>query len=305
MKDWFMFGYRSVVMLGLLCLAEGAFAAMALTAAEIISIERGTVQVRRRGESDYEPGDVETLLYAGDAVLPSRRARVEVECPNGSRQSVTAGRLSGMRVICPDLERSTDGKNPEDLLQLLAGEFPYGPRALMATPPAFDWPTALDANVYQVAVVQLQFVQPESRDPFTVAPPELVETVIWEATAMDTRILYGGPALIPDERYQLRVMTEAGLHYTVPFQGVSLSDSEALALATAALNSQELPWGDQALALAYLQFEKALFWEVIEGLRPLMAASGATAAEHRLLAASYLQTGRYGLAKLTMRQRLR
>ncbi|MEM7793706.1 MAG: hypothetical protein AAF579_04530 [Cyanobacteria bacterium P01_C01_bin.118] len=245
------------------------------------------MQVQRRGSSGYQQGRVGTQLNPGDAIIPSRRARVRVQCPSGAQRRATAGRRSGMRVICPDLVRSTDPRNENDLLQLLAGEFPYMPQVL-GTVPRFYWPGLAGVDEYQVQLLQLEFVQPESADEFTFVQPELVETVLWESVVSGNSLVYDGPGFEPGGRYRLQVMVGDGLHYDVAFQGLA-AEKRGEVVAAGPM--------DDALLLAYGQLEQELSWEVISTLRPVVEAGGASAEMQRLLAESYLRVGLYGLAE--------
>ncbi|MEM6256240.1 MAG: hypothetical protein AAF821_25280 [Cyanobacteria bacterium P01_D01_bin.156] len=282
--------------LGLLLVLQTFFPLAALASARIVTIQRGTVQVQRRGSSGYETGRVGTRLNPGDAILPSRRARVLVQCPGSARgRRVRAGRLSGLRVICPNLLRSTDPRGDSSLPQLLEGRFPFKPQVL-GTVPRFYWPGLAGTPEYQVQLLQQTYVQPESADEFSFAAPELVETVVWEATVNNNSLLYSGPEFEPEGRYRLRVMVGDELHYGVVFEGLALDQRDEVSAAIAAVVGGE-QLVEQALPVAYLQLEQELFWEMVSTLRPAVEAGGASAEMHRLLAESYLQLGLYGLAE--------
>ncbi|WP_163696792.1 hypothetical protein [Adonisia turfae] len=283
--------YRNLGILAFLLILQGFFPTAALASARIVSIQRGTVQVQRRGSSGYVQGRVGTQLNPGDAlIIPNRKTRVRVQCPSGARRRATAGRRSGMRVICPDLARSTDPRNDNDLLQLLAGQFPYKPQVL-DTVPGFYWPGLVGVDEYQVQLLQQEYVQPESEDAFTFAPPELVETVVWESTVLGNNLVYDGPEFEPGERYRFQVMAGTELHYSVAFQALAVEKQEEVSVATASLTDGDV------LLMAYVHLEQGLFWEVIATLRPVVEAGGASAEMHRLLAESYLRVGLPGLAE--------
>jgi hypothetical protein len=279
---------------GLVLAVESLAPAVALASARIVSIQGGTVQVRR-SNGRYVQGRVNTRLNSGDALLPARGVRVRVQCPNGRRRRATAGRLSGMRVICPDLARSTGARNENDLPQLLAGQFPYVPHVWGDTP-TFIWPDVSPTAPYRVQVIQVTFVQPESSDPFEIPAPERVETVLHEATVTENRWTYDGPPLGVEGRYQVRVETPMATVYQVPFQLVPSEAATELIAGVEALQDLEADVETEALALAYLYRDAELYWAVIDLLQPLVAQGEVSATIHQLLAESYLKTGNTGAA---------
>lgn len=262
---------------------------------EIYRIEQGTVQVRRQASGVYIYGRSGLPLAPRDALLPSAGARVWVDCPSGARQRVTPGRLSGVQLICPDLARSTDGRNEDDLLLLLAGEFPYSPRVL-TDHPVFSWPDITPTRPYAVRVIQIEFVQPEVDDPFVIPEPQLVETVLYETAVASSHWRYDGPALALDRRYQIQVATETGVFYTMPFRGLTTEAEGAIGEVERSLVDQEPIFTDRAVALAYVYLEADLYGAVIATLQPEVEAGRASAIAHRLLAEGYLKTGVYGMA---------
>lgn len=278
----------------LMMAAEAIVPAIALASARITSIQGGAVQVRR-SNGHYVGGSVGTQLNAGDALLPGRGVRVVVQCPNGGQGRVTAGRLSGMSVVCPDLARSTRARNENDLPQLLAGQFPYIPR-IWGDTPTLIWPDMNPDAPYQVQVIQVTFVYPESSDPFEIPAPERVETVLHEATVTENRWTYDGPSLAVEGRYQLRVETLGETVYQVPFQQVPSEGAMALAAGVQALQDLAAEAEANALALAYLYRDAELYWAVIDRLQPLVAQGEVSATVHQLLAESYLKTGSTGAA---------
>ena len=304
--------------LALVIMAEVVAPAMALASARIISIQGGTVQVRR-SNGRYVGGSVGTQLNAGDALLPGRGVRVLVECPNGGQRRATAGRLSGVAVVCPDLARSTRARNENDLPQLLAGQFPYIPR-VWGDAPTFIWPDIRPDIAYQVQVIQVSFVYPESSDPFEISEPERVETVLHGATVTENRWTYDGPPLGVEGRYLVRVETLGETSeppvllwrgdqpywlpgealretvYQMPFQRVAAADATALATQVDALQDLATETEAYALAVAYLYRDAELYWAMIDLLQPLVAQGEVSATIHQLLAESYLKTGNTGVA---------
>ncbi len=237
-------------------------------------------------------------LEPRDALLPSQGTRVLVGCPDGSRQRVTAGRLSGVRVICPNLTvRSTDGRNDDDLPQLLIGNVPYVPSVWEDETLRFTWPDESPGTAYQVTVSQVVFVAVESDDPFAPPTSEAQETVLHEAVVMTNRWTYDGPSLEAGSRYQLQVATPAGVFYQAAFRPLATDAATKLAAGVEALTVLDLEPLDEALALAYLYQEAEMSWDVIALLKPLVARGEATATVHHLLAEAYLKTGSYGLAE--------
>jgi len=268
---------------------------VALAQARIHSIENGSVQVRRQDSGVYIYGRSRMPLQPRDALLPSRGARVRVDCSDGSRQPVTAGRLSGVNVICPGLARSLDGRNDDDLLQLLAGQMPYMPQVFGAAP-IFTWPDVHPGESYQVTVSQVTFEAIESADPFAPPTTERQETVLHTATAMTNRWIYDGPLLEAEGRYQLQVEIADEVVYQAAFQPLATTTAELVG-GVGTLKMLDLEPLDEALALAYLYQEVDLSWAIIELLPPLVLPGEATATGHYLLAESYLKTGSYGLAE--------
>jgi hypothetical protein len=302
MKIW-IFMCRALV--SAIALASLPNVAQALP--EIHSIENGTVQVRRQGSGVYIYGRSRMPLQPRDALLPSQGARVRVNCSSGSRQPVTAGRLSGVRVICPDLARSTDPRDDDDLVQLLAGEVPYLPQVWLDMP-TLTWPDVQPGEPYQVTVMQVRFVEVPAADPFSPSTTKPVETELHSATVTVNRWTYDGPILEPEGRYQLQITTsddsetgsendpESEIVYQAPFQSLTTEAAEALAMGIESLQVLDLAPVDAALALAYLYQEHDLYWKIVTLLQPLVAQGEATATVHYLLAESYLKTSNVGLA---------
>lgn len=265
----------------------------------IHTIEGGTVLVRRQDSGVYIYGRTGLPLQPRDGLLPSRGARVLVDCPNGERQRVTPGRLSGVRVICPDLATSFDGRDEEDLLQLLAGRFPYMPRALRSAP-TFSWPQVTPTAPYEVQLVRIDVVDQPGADEFSPPTPVLQETVLQEAVVQGNYWRYGGPALEAEGQYGLRVRGQgegAEVLYQVGFWGVSPGAEATLAETRAELATQAIPPAEAAMVQAHALFDLALHWEVIAVLQPWAEEGALSPGGHQLLAESYLRTGRYGRAE--------
>ncbi|MGD1861594.1 MAG: tetratricopeptide repeat protein [Leptolyngbyaceae cyanobacterium] len=269
---------------------------VAIAGPQIHSIEDGTVQVRRQDSGIYIYGRSRMPLEPRDALLPSQGARVRVTCPNGVRQPVTPGRLSGVMVICPDLARSLDGRDDDDLLQLLAGQVPYSPQVWREMP-TFIWPDVSPEATYQVAMTQTIFVEAESSDPFAIPTTESRDTVIYEATVTASRCHFDGPPLEAAVRDQLQVTTANVWNYQAAFQQLAETTAADLTTDVEALLALGLEPVDEALALAYLYRDAELYWEVITLLQPLVAQETVPAILHQLLAESYSKTGSVGLAE--------
>ena len=269
----------------------------------IEQIEGGNAYVQFRGSSGYRFASEADVLGVGDALLPGPNTQVTVRCPNGNFSPLVPGRLSGIRVFCPDVQSIRRFRRKNDLLALNRGDFPYKVQVLAAQP-TLRWPELPAAEGYRVRVFE-----PNSS-------AELA-TLRWESETDATAIAYAGPALRPEGDYVLVVESlsgesaaadsavpcgEAEETETVnPWRSgecfrVSMSwlEAEAEAALTADIAAIEAESGDaaaQALALAYRYEAAGMHWQAIAELEQLMAQGEQPSAVHQLLGEAYLQAG--------------
>lgn len=303
-------------------------AEVAVALPEINRVERGSAAIRG-GSGVYRGAQAGDRLELNEAVLPSSRSRVVVTCPNNTRRRVTPGRLSGIRIICPDVRTAQRSRNENDLLLLNGGVFPYTVRVVEAQP-VLAWPSlgGDQANPQTVAVSVYRLEQGE--------PGEL----IWRSEAVGMQVDYAGPSLEVDETYGLVVeaLTTATATNITPgdadgeqiqdlcgegdlaehSSGVGrfrrgecfrsdiqrLSVDEAAALAAVAIESKSelLESEVQTLALAHRYAESGVYGEVVSLVEPLVVigeqSDEPSGAVYQLLAESYLRLGRIEQAQI-------
>lgn len=302
-------------------------AEVAVALPEINRVERGSAAIRG-GNGVYRGAQAGDRLELNEAVLPSSRSRVVVTCPNNTRRRVTPGRLSGIRIICPDVRTAQRSRNENDLLLLNGGVFPYTVRVVEAQP-VLAWPSlgGDQANPQTVAVSVYRLEQGE--------PGEL----IWRSEAMGMQVDYTGPPLAVGEMYGLVVEAvtanvtditpgDAGGEQVQELCGEGdlaenssgvgrfrrgecfrsdiqrLDVDEAAALAAVAIESESeiLESEVQTLVLAYRYAESGVYGEVVRLVEPLVAigeqSGEPSGAVYQLLAESYLRLGRIEQAQI-------
>ena len=274
--------------------------------ADTVRIEQiagGNAYVQLSGSSGYRFASEEDVLGVGDALLPGPNTQVTVRCPNGNFSPLVPGRLSGIRVFCPDVQSITRFRGENDLLALNRGDFPYRVRVLAAQP-TLRWPELPDADGYRVRV-------------FEQHPTDGLTTPPWESETDTTAIAYAGPALRPEVDHVLVVESLAGESAEAdaavpcgeaeaaetgnPWRSgecfrvrVSRLDAAAAAALTADVAAIEAESDDaaaQALALAYRYEAAGMYWQAIAELERLMAQGEQPSAVHQLLGEAYLQAG--------------
>ena len=236
-----------------------------------------------------------------EAVLPSPETRMLVRCPNNTRRRATPGRLSGIGIICPDVDVVRRSRNENDLLLLSRGVFPYGLRVVDGAP-TLGWPELTGVERYQVSVYRIE------RD-------ELIER-LWQAETAATRLDYDGPPLELGNAYGLIVepvtadpseqlcgegraeQAGSGLArwrrgdcYRAEIQRLEPEEAGRLTETVAALEATGLDEVTGALALAYRYGELGVYGRAIGLVEPLAARGDQPAAVYQLLGDSYLRSG--------------
>lgn len=166
--------------------------------ARVYSISgNGKVIVQREKRTDWLPVREGTELYQGDQILPNRKVRVYIRCPDqGEPVPARAGVPSGLRSICVRwVYRDAKGSQAAETLGGLDNSIPYliAPRhtLLMSATPLLRWNPVAGVSEYSIEV-------------------NSPTGVIWQAKTKATQLVYAGKPLQPGIPYSVIVRTNTG-----------------------------------------------------------------------------------------------
>lgn len=300
-----------IIWISLLCVGCSAIATPVYAADQIIEV-RGSVSIKRRNQSRYQPVSVGAILNFGDLIRPATGARVKVRCNNDSIWAVPAGIESGLGLGagCPESvasPRNLDargGQGISNFLSFLNQSFTPSTRILNTTP-LLRWAAIPNATTYRIQVREREIIG------YTF-PPDY--RLLWETTTTEPIAQYPQSPTEPlqaGQDYQLIIdaTTPSGITTTkLIFRVITPEQTIAFTTARDRLQSQDLSDEAKAIALValYQQLaqpntdppaDRGLLLEALPPLEALIAANTQTPYIHRLLGDTYLQLGWFDLAQ--------
>jgi hypothetical protein len=295
-----------IIWISLLCVGFSAIATPVYAADQIIEV-RGSVSIKRRNQSRYQPVSVGAILTLGDLIRPATGARVKVRCNNDSIWAVPAGIESGLGAGCPESVASRNfnsrgGQQIDDFLTFLNHSFTPSTRVLNTTP-ILRWAAIPNATTYRIQIKE---------NISHTFPPDY--RLLWETTTSEPIAQYPQSQtepLQPGQDYQLiinattpsgRITTKLIFRVITPEQTIATTTNRDR------LQSQDLSDEAKAIALValYQQLaqpntdppaDRGLLLEALPPLEALIAAKTQTPYIHRLLGDTYLQLGWFDLAQ--------
>ena len=205
---------------------------------QIVEI-RGNATLKREGKAETA-ARVGLQLFFGDRLTPANGSVVRVQCQNNKIPQVRLP--SGLGNICPDSVAkrfSTRGRGEEEFLAFLNQGFNFASQFL-ETSPQFRWNPAPNIKQYRIKISPAPGNQPP----------------IWQTVTSETKTVYDGPSLEPEQQYRLMVSSQGSYQEKVlsqlSFRILEPESAQQLKDQVSALNDADLGKVGSSLATVNL-----------------------------------------------------
>ncbi len=262
-------------------------------ASEFLLIDvNGSAQIRRSGQSQYQPARGGMRLNLGDLVRTQGGAQVRIRCSDlTTTWTMNSNIERGVVWGCPpDGGFSLRvGRQSDNILGGIDPTLPYivTPRRTVISDPqlVLRWNPVAGASRYTVQVIG--------------------SDVTWETEVSGTQVQYPGtPPLTPGVDYRVIVEADTGVSSqldvgseTATFEVLYPEDLELVAADIAQIREQGFPEETEALAIADIYIRDDLLAEAIEMLEPFVASGTQTLEVYQVLGDIYRYVGLNLLAK--------